>query len=194
MLPDYDNLRAAFERAMADGNIDVALRLVTSSVELAHLRVGYEAAGWAERTLEVADRDNPLFPAAVGLAARGAWNRGEFDRARSLAGLAEGRVPGRGTGRVAYPADVLADLALYEGHAAAALAYYDDEVVPGAPRRRPDPAGVGPVLRRDLPRGAAHARSRSARRRRVAAGRGFDRQPDGTVDGSLRAWLGAQEV
>ncbi|MGE5695066.1 MAG: ATP-binding protein [Candidatus Sericytochromatia bacterium] len=129
MLPDYDNLRAAFERAMADGNIDVALRLVTSSVELAHLRVGYEAASWAERILEVADRDNPLYPAAVGLSARGAWNRGEFDRARSLALLAEGRVPGRGTGRVAYPADVLADLDLYEGHAAAALAYYDDEVM-----------------------------------------------------------------
>ena len=30
MLPDYDNLRAAFERAMADDDIDLALRLVTS--------------------------------------------------------------------------------------------------------------------------------------------------------------------
>jgi predicted ATPase len=137
MLPDYDNLRAAFERAMADGNIDLALRLVTSSAELLHLRVGYEAAGWAERTLEAADRDNPLFPAAVGFAARGAWTRGEFDHARSLAGLAEGRVPGRGTGRVAYPADVLADLALYEGDAAAALAYYDDEATRA--RRDADP-------------------------------------------------------
>jgi len=137
MLPDYDNLRAAFERAMADRNIDLALRLVTSSAELLHLRVGYEAAGWAERTLEAADRDNPLFPAAVGFAARGAWTRGEFDHARSLAGLAEGRVPGRGTGRVTYPADVLADLALYEGDAAAALAYYDDEATRA--RRDADP-------------------------------------------------------
>ena len=137
ILPDYDNLRAAFERAMADGNIDLALRLVTSSAELLHLRVGYEAASWAERTLEAADRDNPLFPAAVGFAARGAWTRGEFDHARSLAGLAEGRVPGRGTGRVSYPADVLADLALYEGEAAAALAYYDDEAMRA--RRDADP-------------------------------------------------------
>ena len=118
MLPDYDNLRAAFERAMADEDIDLALRLVTSLSELAHLRVGYEAAGWAERALEVADPDHPLFAAAVGFAARGAWNRGDFARARSLAELAEGRVPGRGTGRVAYPADVLADVALYEGDAA----------------------------------------------------------------------------
>ena len=49
MLPDYDNLRAAFEHAMADDDIDLALRLVTSLAELVHLRVGYELAGWAER-------------------------------------------------------------------------------------------------------------------------------------------------
>ena len=96
MLPDYDNLRAAFERAMADRDIDLALRLVTSLPELAHLRVGYEAAGWAERSLELADPDHPLFAAAVGFAARGAWNRGDSTRARSLATLAQGRVPGRG--------------------------------------------------------------------------------------------------
>jgi predicted ATPase/DNA-binding SARP family transcriptional activator len=137
LLPDFDNMRAAFERAMADDDIDLALRLVTSLVELAHLRVGYEAAGWAERTLQVADPDHPLFAAAVGFAARGAWNRGEFDRARSLALLADGRLPGRGTGRVAYPADVLADLALYEGDADAALAHYDAEVARA--RRDEDP-------------------------------------------------------
>jgi len=129
MLPDYDNLRAAFERAMADGDIDLALRLVTSLPELAYLRVGYESAGWAERTIEVADPDHPLFPAAVGLAARGAWNRGEFDHARSLAIRSEGRIPLRGTGRVAYPADVLADVALYEGDADAALAHYGAETL-----------------------------------------------------------------
>jgi predicted ATPase/DNA-binding SARP family transcriptional activator len=137
MLPDYDNLRAAFERAMSDGDIDLALRLVTSMVELAHLRVGYEAAGWAERMLDIADPDHPLFPAAVGFAARGAWNRGDFDHARSLGVLAEGRLPLRGTGRVAYPADVLADLALYEGDPRAALSHYDDEVARA--RRADDP-------------------------------------------------------
>jgi predicted ATPase/DNA-binding SARP family transcriptional activator len=137
MLPDYDNLRAAFEHAMAASDIDLALRLVTSVVELAHLRVGYEAAGWAERALELASPDHPLFPAAVGFAARGAWNRGDFDRARSLAMRAEGRVPVRGTGRVAYPGDVLADLALYEDDPRAALAHYDAEVARA--RRDDDP-------------------------------------------------------
>jgi predicted ATPase/DNA-binding SARP family transcriptional activator len=137
MLPDYDNLRAAFEHAIAASDIDLALRLVTSIVELAHLRVGYEASGWAERALELASPDHRLFPAAAGFAARGAWNRGDFERARSLAALAEGRIPGRGTGRVAYPGDVLADLALYEGDPHAALAHYDAEVARA--RRDGDP-------------------------------------------------------
>lgn len=137
MLPDYDNLRAAFEHATADGDIDLALRLVTSLPELVHLRVGYESAGWAERTLELADAEHPLFPTAVGLAARGAWNRGDFSRARSLATLAEGRVPRRGTGRNAFPADVLADVGVYEGDVHSALVYYDSEVARA--RRDGDP-------------------------------------------------------
>ena len=127
MLPDYDNLRAGFEHAMAQRDIDLALRLVTSLPELVHLRVGYESAGWAERVVDRANPDHPLFPAAVGISARGAWNRGDNDRARSLAALAKGRVPRRGTGRVAYPADVLADLALYRGDAHAALKHYEAE-------------------------------------------------------------------
>jgi predicted ATPase/DNA-binding SARP family transcriptional activator len=128
MLPDFDNLRAAFEHVIADREMDIALRLVTSLSEFVHLRIGYESSGWAERAVELADPDHPLYAAAVGFAARGAWNRGEFDWARSLASLAAGRVSARGNGRVAYPGDVLADLALYEGDADAALAHYDAEM------------------------------------------------------------------
>jgi predicted ATPase/DNA-binding SARP family transcriptional activator len=128
MLPDYDNLRAAYEHAGAAGDIDLALRLVTSLPEFVHLRIGYESSGWAQRLLDSVDPDHELFAAAVGFAARGAWNRGDFDRARSIALLAEGRTPGRGNGRVAYPGDVLADLALYAGDAEAALAHYDAEM------------------------------------------------------------------
>jgi tetratricopeptide (TPR) repeat protein len=128
LLPDYDNLRTAFEYAMAAGDIDVALQLVTSLSEVVHLRIGYESSGWAERALARAGSDHPLFAAAVGFAARGAWNRGDFERARSLARIADDRVPGRGNGRVAYPGDVLADLALYEGDANTALTHYDREM------------------------------------------------------------------
>jgi predicted ATPase/DNA-binding SARP family transcriptional activator len=127
-LPDYDNLRTAFERAVTDRDVDTALGLVTSVSELVHLRVGYEWAGWAERTLQLADGDHPLRVAAVGAAARGAWNRGEFAGARALAERAGGVVPARGTARIAYPGDVLADVALYEGDAVAALRHYEGEV------------------------------------------------------------------
>jgi predicted ATPase/DNA-binding SARP family transcriptional activator len=127
-LPDYDNLRTAFERAVADRDVDTALGLVTSVSELVHLRVGYEWARWAERTLELADDDHPLWVAAVGAAARGAWNRGEFAVARALAERAGGVVPARGTARIAHPGDVLADVALYEGDALTALRHYEGEV------------------------------------------------------------------
>ncbi len=128
MLPDYDNLRTVFERAMANDDIDRALQLVTSLAELLSLRLGYEMAGWVERVVAVADPDHRLFAAAVGGAARGAWARGDFSRARALAALAEGRVPGRGSARMCYPGDVLVDAALFEGHAQDAPAYWEREV------------------------------------------------------------------
>ncbi|WNG94819.1 BTAD domain-containing putative transcriptional regulator [Mycobacterium sp. ITM-2016-00318] len=129
MTPDYDNLRVAFEHAVAAADIDNALRLVTSLSEFVHLRIGYESSGWAQRLVELTDPDHRLYAAAVGFAARGAWNKGEFEQARSLASLARGRDPGRGNGRVAYPGDVLADLALYEGDPGAALSHYHAEMV-----------------------------------------------------------------
>jgi tetratricopeptide (TPR) repeat protein len=122
---------------MSAGDIDSALRLITSLSEFVHLRIGFEASGWAERALAVVDPGHPLFAAAVGFAARGAWNRGDQAKARELASLASGRLPGRGNGRVAYPGDVLADVALYEGDSAAALAHYEAEMVRA--RRDDDP-------------------------------------------------------
>ncbi|SOJ55104.1 Putative HTH-type transcriptional regulator [Mycobacterium simulans] len=128
MLPDYDNLRTAFEHAMADNDTDLALRMVAAGAEVLGVRVGYEVGSWGERVVAVADPDHPLFPAVVGTAARGAWVRGDFERARGLVALAHGHVPGRGTSRVAYPGDVLADVALFEGDASGFLAYWEKEV------------------------------------------------------------------
>ena len=130
--PDYDNLRTAFERVMLDRDVDLALRLAASLPEVSQIRIGYEAADWAERALalaqDLARTDHPQFPAAVGAAARGAWNRGDFTRARTLAALAEGRTPPPGTARTGYPADVLADVALYEGAVAEALRHHLGQV------------------------------------------------------------------
>ena len=130
MLPDYDNLRAAFEHAMADGDVDLALRLVTSLPEFVHLRIGYESSGWAERVLEVADRDHPSVRRRRRLRGTGGVESWRFRRGRG-AGLARAGpcVPGRGNGRVAYPGDVLADVALYRGRCGSrALAHYDGEM------------------------------------------------------------------
>ncbi|CAM4065382.1 Regulatory protein AfsR [Mycobacterium basiliense] len=124
MLPDYDNLRAAFECAMADEDADLGLRLVASASELCALRIGYEVAGWAERVIDIADADHPLYAAVVGTAARAAWAQGDFGRVRRLAPLAAGRIPGPGTARFAYPADALTDVALFEGDVHGVLAYW----------------------------------------------------------------------
>lgn len=137
MLPDYDNIRTAFEHSVAASDVDTAMRLVTSLSETMHLRIGYESAGWAERIIQRADPEHPLYAPAVGFAARGAWNRGESDNARALAELAAGRTPGRGNGRIAYPGDVLADLALYDGDPRTALAHYEAEM--GRARADDDP-------------------------------------------------------
>ena len=188
MLPDYDNLRAAFEHVIADRDVDIALRLVTSLSEFVHLRIGYESSGWAERAVELADADHPLYAAAVGFAARGAWNRGEFDRARSLASLADGRVPARGNGRVAYPGDVLADLALYEGDADARTGALRRGDGARPCRRRPDPAGVDAVLRGDMSRRAARSRERCGRR--GGGGRVSDTTANPTARSMARYALG----
>ncbi|ORA09019.1 AfsR family transcriptional regulator [Mycobacterium angelicum] len=129
MLPEYDNMRAAFEHALDGDDLDVALRLVTGVAEFAGLRIGYEVGGWAERALALAHPDHPLFAAAVGTAARIRWAKGEFELARHLALLADGRVPGRGAARFAYPADVLADVALFQSGPAGVLSHWEYEAV-----------------------------------------------------------------
>ncbi|MGY1743891.1 AfsR/SARP family transcriptional regulator [Blastococcus sp. SYSU D00695] len=126
-LAETDNLRAAFLHTCADGDRDLALRLTAAVPEVISLRIGYEAAAWAERAVVGADPAHPRYVAVVGAAARGAWNRGDFARATALAALAEGRRPPPGTARIAHPGDVLADVALYQGDAASALRHYAAE-------------------------------------------------------------------
>ncbi|AFM18258.1 putative ATPase [Mycolicibacterium chubuense NBB4] len=121
--PDFDNLRSAYEFAMARHDMDLVLRLVTSLPDV-HLRIGYHSIDWVERAVTTADPDHPLYPAAVGTIARAAWVLGEFSHACELAGLAGGRAPRAGASYIAHPSDVVADAALYEGDARSALTYY----------------------------------------------------------------------
>ena len=186
-LADYGNMRAAFVSACADRDADLAVRLVASIPELVHLRIGYEASGWAERVLVGAD-PTPAIRRRARAAARG-MEPCDFPLARQLA-AGPRAVPPAGTPRIAHPGDVLADVALYEGDAIVRCGT--------TPPRRSAPA----------PRASGSARltlyyvaicevvRRARARRRAGAGepcRGRDSQPDGPVDGALRGGPGAEE-
>ena len=137
-LPEHDNLRAAFEYAVADRDVDLALRLVTSLPELTHVRLGVRGG----RVGRAVARSRRPEPSAV---RRGGRRR----RPRCVGASATSRVPDgsprapaaasrrAGTGRVGYPADVAADVALYEGDVDAAEAHYTAEV--DRARRDADP-------------------------------------------------------
>lgn len=125
--PDFDNLRTAAGKALED-DVALALRFIVTLPELVHLRVGYHAMDWMEQVIFAADRGHPLYPAAVGVGARGAWVLGQPERVRKLAELAEGRRPPDGTSYLAYPADAVADQILVEGDAAGALGHYEAEL------------------------------------------------------------------
>lgn len=135
--PEYDNLRSAFEYAMAGGDLGLGLRLVTSLPELLFMRTGVHSGEWAARLVAVADPGHPLFTAAVGTAARAAWIVGRYARARTLANLAPARVAGTPIPYCADPTDVLADTALYEGDPATALTHYEAQLT--AARESADP-------------------------------------------------------
>jgi predicted ATPase/DNA-binding SARP family transcriptional activator len=126
-LADFDNMRAAYRQARADHDQDLAMRLVAAVPELVNLRIGYEASGWAEQLLDDVHPGHPRYVVAVGAAARGAWNRNDYVLAAKLARRAEGRHPPPRTARIAYPGDVLADVALYEGDVDRALQHYTAE-------------------------------------------------------------------
>ena len=130
MLPDYDNLRAAFEHAITDWDIDLAMRLVTSLPEFVHLRIGYESSGWADGSLDrggvPSTRCSPRPSASPregpGIAAISTV-RGRLAIARGRAGPGTRQRPGRLSRRRRSPT-----WPCYEGDANAALAHYDAEM------------------------------------------------------------------
>ncbi len=136
---DYDNLRVAFDRAVATGDLGLALRLVTSLPELMYMRIGVHCGEWAQTAVELADPGHPLYVAAVGAAARATWYVGQYASARTLASRAHARVGSPPVSFCAHPVDVLADVARYEGDAQACLVHYEAELATardvGDPRR-----------------------------------------------------------
>lgn len=82
----FSSLRAATGYAVQVGDVDTALGLATSIREYAMRTMRYEALTWADNALECEGAaEHGLYPTALALSGYGAWVRGDFRRALSLA-------------------------------------------------------------------------------------------------------------
>ncbi|MGQ0577272.1 MAG: AfsR/SARP family transcriptional regulator [Pseudonocardia sp.] len=129
LTPCYDDLRVAVQWATITEDADLALRLVAALPDFAYWRVGFELAEWSEAALALPGaRTHPLSAAGYGVAAIGAWGRGEFPRATRLA-LATGAAEWVQTSsRGNQPSDVLAYVAADSGHPDDAVAHFERRV------------------------------------------------------------------
>lgn len=119
----YDNLRSAVGWAMEIGDVDTAARIVASIPDWGYWRSRYELSRWAQWVWARTTPDDLRWRAACGSAARGAWIGGRFDDAVRFANAGAGTA-GAVVARSGHPDDVMADVALYQGDAQAALAHY----------------------------------------------------------------------
>jgi predicted ATPase len=78
----FDDMREAHASALADGDVDRALRLVAALREYAWRLIRYELLTWADASVAAPGaEDHPLFPVALGIVAYGRFVRGELDPA-----------------------------------------------------------------------------------------------------------------
>lgn len=121
----WDDLRAAHRWSMANGNLDLALRLSAALYWYALFRTRTEAPVWASQAtaLPGAD-DHPLFPLASATAGVGCWMRGELAHAASLGHRGLEAAAERPSRR--FSLDVLGAVALFEGRLDASLGYFAD--------------------------------------------------------------------
>jgi predicted ATPase/DNA-binding SARP family transcriptional activator len=86
---DFDNLRAAYLWALEHGDVDVALRIVTSLREYAFRRMRAEVTGWAESARRMPGAvDHQRYPIVVAIAGYGTFVRGHLEEAIELGQLA----------------------------------------------------------------------------------------------------------
>jgi predicted ATPase/DNA-binding winged helix-turn-helix (wHTH) protein len=82
----FADLRAAQRFALEIGNLDEAFGLITSIREFAMRAMRYEVFAWADAACRTPGAlEHPLAPMLTGMRAYGAWVRGEFELAISLA-------------------------------------------------------------------------------------------------------------
>jgi predicted ATPase/DNA-binding SARP family transcriptional activator len=119
----HDNLRAAMDWSVDNGEVDTAARIAGSLADWGYFRARYEVAEWSERSVALAGPAHPRWFALCGAAARGAWVLSRFDDALRFA-LAAGEGDRPPVARSGHPGDVVADVALYRGDSDAARRHY----------------------------------------------------------------------
>ncbi|GMR01867.1 MAG: BTAD domain-containing putative transcriptional regulator [Acidimicrobiia bacterium] len=119
----HDNLRSAVGWAMETGDIESASRIVASLPDGDYWRSRNELSRWAQWVWENTTPSDVRWRAVCGSAARGAWVEGRFDDALRFGGEAASAT-GTVIAQCGYPADVIADIALYRGDAQTALEHY----------------------------------------------------------------------
>ncbi|MBN2624125.1 MAG: winged helix-turn-helix domain-containing protein [Acidimicrobiales bacterium] len=81
----FDDLRIAHRWALAQGDVDAALRLVVGAREFAFRRMRYELFTWAEASVDaMGEGEHALAPLAVATAGYGRFVRGDLDEAVEL--------------------------------------------------------------------------------------------------------------
>jgi hypothetical protein len=82
----FADLRAAQRFALETGDLDTAIGLIVSSREFAMRAMRYEVFAWADAACRAEHvLEHPLAPMLTGVRAYGAWVRGEFELAVTLA-------------------------------------------------------------------------------------------------------------
>lgn len=119
----YDNLRSAVGWAIEIGDVDTAASIVASIPDWGYWRSRYELSRWAQWVWESTTPEDARWRAVCGSAARGAWLGGWFADAVRFGDAGAGAT-GPVIARSGHPDDVVADVALYQGNAEAALEHY----------------------------------------------------------------------
>ena len=82
---EFANLRVAHATAVANDDAERAGRLVIALTDYCFVRLHYELYSWVERTLAICDASSPGLPELYGIAATGAFLRGDLAETERLA-------------------------------------------------------------------------------------------------------------
>ena len=122
----FDDMREAHSAALAEGNVDAALRLVVALREYAWRHIRYELLAWTDATIaEPEAAHHPLFPVALAVAAYGRFVRGELDVAVEAGTYAIAKAMELGSSTLGLAERAAGNAEFYLGHADAAIAFSD---------------------------------------------------------------------